>query len=428
MDDRLAEEYAQEVLKSVHEHFSILDQVLPRPIQVAMGEITLTINPLIVGISSRYLRDLIRKECYEKHKKILSFAVNDPHLAMSLLKYMETGNIDDLWKWHEQELIALAELTDQWDLKKLSDECQRVLCRYISKENVIERLISAQQLQKSILRDKCFLVFNASFKCAEIYPVVPEGLGFEFKNFLDEAMWVFDRLKGSITHLSFNEKLDDEDKIKKIVNQCSHLIGLNISSGDVWSRLFQCIPAQVQELNMARTEWLNDKVFRQLAEYAPQIKAMNLSENIQLTYLGFGDLRLFRDLEQLNLSNCNQLGESELSIVLQSAPHLVNLNVFGCKKLSDLAFYDLARYAKLLEVLDVSRTAILDGALIEIGHRCLKMRVMSLDHCLSISDWGLREFLKYAKNVIQISLKESLISEDTLTFIRKQYPLVDIKL
>jgi hypothetical protein len=421
MKARLGQRFAREIVRGIHQHFDLLSPLLPRPLTVSIEERSFDLNPLIVGTMCPFFRDLVRSEA-----KSLSLTDVDPALAAQGFAYMERGAIADLWKWSEKEIESLLNLSEKWGLEPLSNAAQVVLCRYATKENFIPKLLQSVKKGRKVLVAKCIDLFNDSAQGARLVNLLPEGLGFEFLDFLDKTLLLFEPLKQVITHLIVGGKLTLEEAFRKVMDQCPNLIGLDVSDSDAFSPYFSSIPNRVQELACARCLWLNDATLRDLTNSASQIRVLNLAQNTQLSYLGLGELKRFFNLRQLDLSRCHQLGDSELIIVLQAAPQLTSLRVFGCKKLTDQAFYDLAKRASHLQTLDLTRTAITDGGLIEIGTRCKALQSLHLDHCVAISDLGLRSFLRLAPQLQKLSFKESLLEEGAIEALREAFPKVEI--
>lgn len=426
LEDRLEEGFAEEIVRSIQNHYEILNPILPRPISLSYKEELFPINPLIAGIGSPYLHHLMRRDYQPMQENVLKLAEGDLEMIPYVLRYLEKGDIGDLWKWEEKRIETLLKICEKWRISKLADEAQHVLCRYVNHKNAVEKLISAQKLGRTIIRAKCIEIINENEIGIKLYSPAEDALGFEFGNFLDKALALFNQVKGVITHLSISGRLTLDETFEKVIHACPKLFGLDISGSDAVTPYLSSIPKQLQEINLSHCPWLNDFTLRMIAAIIPQVKTLNLAQDTQISYLGFGELKQFGELKSLDLSRCNQLSNSELAIVIQATRELIELKLISCKRLSDQAFYDLARKAPRLQSIDLSRTALTDGALIEIGTRLKELQSLHINHCVSLSDLGLFEFLKIARELRFLSAKESLIEDAVFRKLQKQFPRVEI--
>lgn len=424
IQDRLADEFANEVLKAVHLHYDILNPLLPEPFQMVIGTTEIPFNPLLIGQMSEYLHDRMQREFREHNSLVVNIKEVDPALADMAVTYMESGAIESLWKWSKEEVAPLLAIAEKWGLKGLSEECQRILCRYVTDENLTSSLLNAQKKGWELIKERCIELFNAHNEGAALSSHAPNALGFEFLDFRDKTWEQFEKVKAVVTELIVRGKLTLDPQFEKALLSCPKLFTLDLSDSEEWSPYLSKIPSQVQELAIARCAWLTDKTFRTLSDFIQQISLLNISQNTQLTYLGFGELKKFRGLKSLDISRMPTITESELLIILQSLPLLSEINLLGCKKLSDQAFYDLARRAPRLQKLNLARTSVTDGGLTEIGVRCAALENLTLDFCPNVSERGLADFLKAARNLRVLSFSNSRISQQTLENLMSKYPTI----
>jgi hypothetical protein len=142
--------------------------------------------------------------------------------------------------------------------------------------------------------------------------------------------------------------------------------------------------------------------------------------------MDIGALRGFEDLNSLNLGSCYQLGDQELGMIIEAHANLIELKLYGCKKLSDLCFENMGRKMAKMQILDVSKTSITDRGLIDLGARCKALHTLAANHCLGLSEFGVRGFLKNGFEMSHLSLKESLIEDAAIHSIEKDFPKVEI--
>lgn len=421
VQNRLAEIYVKTVVASLHDHYSILGALLPRPISIQAGNLKFATNPLVLGFMSPYFKSRLDKnvhvhEVSEKATELVEFA----------LKYLESGNAENLWRFEKPKVMELMLLAEKWGVLPLSRECEAVLRRYISRENVQEELVLAYQHGRHLLLERALEVFNEAFSHAKVFTNPEEPFAFEFLDFEEEAFEAFNFVKSMITHLHFKGELTLDPSFIKVIEQCPRLTGLVLRQSNESSPLFQQIPSKIHALDVSECAWLSDRELRQLISYVPAVFELKLAQDTQLTYRGFSELKNLRGLKSLNLSRCSQLKDEDLNLILQGSPGLVELNLYGCRKLSDEAFYEIARRAVHLQKLKVSRTLITDGGIATICSRCHELGALELNHCLNITEGALFDSLKLAKQLKSLSIKDNRLNAKSVQALKDSYPNIEI--
>lgn len=422
--DKLDLSLAVRIRNAFQEHYPILHTLLPKNISLQIKGELFPVNSLILGSYSLYLKDLILKECRDKSKKTLTLANISESEVNYLIDYMDTGKFKDLWRFEKKELISLLKVASKLQLYELSKECQLILKRYLSRENVVDTLTEAINRHWIYLKEEACLFFNHLELGANLYSFENKDLGFEFFTFLDKTWEVFLRLAPKITHLIVKGKLSLEMRFDEALKKCPNLSGLDLSATELESPFLNSIPGNLRELNVGRCQWLTDENFFNLNRVCPNLQQLDLSQDTQLTYKAFGSLKKFGSLKSLTLSYCHQIGDEELALVLESCPGLIELNISGCKKLTESALLNTTTSLPRLITLSAERTGINDRVLNEIGNKLIFLEKLDLTHCLNITDRGVGDLLRKTKSLKELNLRECRLSSDTLKLFKDQFPKI----
>lgn len=424
--DRINESYLKTIILSFQEHYSILESYMPRPVNLQFKDIEIAVNPFIIGVLSPFLRSLLKKAVQEKNARVIQAPEAPLELVQFVLHYLESASVEGLWKFEKPTVLKLLELAEKWGVIGLIEECQEVLKRYISQENISNELLLAIKMKRWVLLEKCKDVFNEKFIDGRILSCEESVFIFEFVNFDERALLAFDVVKNQVTHLCFKGDLIQDEKFTSSMKQSPKLIGLILSETNEWSPFFPEIPKKVYFLDVSKCAWLGDNELRLLLGLIPQISVLKLAENTQITYRGFAELKNLYGLKSLSLEKCSQLDNDALNLILQGTGGLTELNLHGCRKLSDISFYELGKRAPHLVNLVLSRTIIADGALADICFKSQELAKLELDHCLNITEASLFECLRLAKALKILSIRDNRLDERAIRDLRKQYPNVDI--
>ena len=131
---------------------------------------------------------------------------------------------------------------------------------------------------------------------------------FEFLDFSEESLKLFLRLNP--THLIC--ALTEDPQFPKVLS--SKIISLDLTGSPSFHLPF---PARMQELNLSMCDWLSEKTIRPL----DSLLILKLRSNTQLLYTFWQALYSFPNLEELDISHCHQVGDEELKIIANAAPH-----------------------------------------------------------------------------------------------------------
>ena len=147
---------------------------------------------------------------------------------------------------------------------------------------------------------------------------------------------------------------------------------------------------------------------------------MFLRKNTHLNYQFWGELAKFKQIVKLDLSNCTQIHDAELSIILRGLPFLKEFYLAGCKKINEGGFIELAKSLGKLTYLDVSRTNLSDTALVEIVSSCRYLTNLNSSSCPYLTEKGILAALKNS-SLQSLNINHCSVSELFIREIRSNY-------
>ncbi len=425
-EDQLFVDFAKKTVSSIHKHYTVLRSWIPDNITIEYGDHSVKANSLLWGTSSEFMRQQIRQECRDQHKKTLTFKDMPPVVFSQIEEFVNTGEVQNLWSKGQAEIVDVLHQAAEWHLSVLCQSCEEVLIKYITDGNVVDQLIIAFEEQWPYVRKACMERINRGNVGVKLRQVPLEHLSFEFVDFRDGALKIFERLRNHITHLLCGGSLPDQPEFSDVVNRCPKLICLDVSLSDAFTEKLLDIPENLQELGLGKCGWLSPKNLKKMIENCPQLTKIDFSSNIQLNYSSWGLLRNLKNLTKLDISLCHQVKDQDFKVILQACKNVTMFSLSGCTGLTDLAFFELAKHIPTLFVLDISRCHIYDGALIDLATKCPRLGSLNLSRCTTLSDKGIIEAVRNAPNLQYLNLTGSGISQSSIEKIRRLRPFLEL--
>lgn len=429
LQGRLNTEWIQRVARSIREHYFILRPYLPCNLTFEVQSKSLAVNSLLFMESSEFFHDLIRNRFFGN--QAMSISLNELPLDIfeMLQEFVSTGNVVSIWKHDQTALLRILQYATEVRVEGLMHLCADTLKRYLNRDNVVDLLIMSYEKSWKYLRDHCFDFLNeqswgVKFENPEAYQSAEHSekkfLVFEFREFSDTALGLFERLKFLITHLTCGGTLIEEAAFSIVIKACPQLRLLNISyTRDFSDRLYEIDPS-LQELDLSNCPWLSSDALRKMVAICPNLRRLALTSNVQLAFTGWGALQKLPHLTGLNISRCHQVHDQDFSLILRACPQLYELHLEGCRGLSERAFFELAKRLPQLYVLNVSRCHVSDAALIEIAMRCRNLRELYIARCKEITDKGLLQLMAHAHALKFLDAAACAISpalDETITLL-----------
>ena len=241
--DQLMIEFAYRLAVVFRRHPGVAAAYLPNNIIIKLQDADLSVNTLMYGSSSHYLKDLIRLECRDRmsdsiHLNTVPFDVFEP-----IHEYIMKGYSDSLSTISQTAGEQVLKLAQLWDLKDFVLECQKALKKWIHQDNVLDILLMSHKEGWLLLRASCYEFLNDLQLDVRLWDSPSETLKFEFLRFSENSLDIFQRLKMVITHLVFGGKTSEQPEFSQVVAICPGLIGLDLSYTDHFSDFLYDIPA-----------------------------------------------------------------------------------------------------------------------------------------------------------------------------------------
>lgn len=398
--DKIPFSHGVRAAKSIKKHFRILNRHLPEDICIHLKDEFVQMNSLLLTTSSAFFREVIAHECRDKKKRELSFLTVDREVFGPLKTYIYTGQIQDVWKATQEYIFTLLRQALAWHLKDAAEQCQQVLVKYITEDNVYDRLLMALQEHFDFIAEGAVNYINSLKNGVQLSIPSSEYLIFQFEDISDAALVCFERLQFHITELACTGKTAGNSSLPDLVVRCPHLQMLDISgTTESVPSLFD-LPKNLKGLNLSQSPWVHAETLVQLASLYPDLNRLDLARNYQLGFGAWGELIRFKKLKILNISYCHQIRNEDVAIILKAAHGLTELDIQGCIRIADMGFLNIGKSLPYLAVLNVSRSNITDAALIEIVTRCRDLVSIDISKCPHLTKKGIQAIARSKKLTI----------------------------
>ncbi|MGK5595539.1 MAG: BTB/POZ domain-containing protein [Parachlamydiaceae bacterium] len=419
---RLSNHVLKEVAQAIFSHSELMDSLCPKNIAIKIQKELYPVNSLLLSAQSNYLNMLILRQCRDRKKNSVTFPDIPYETIPFILRYFNTGQADQIWRLEEEEIKAILEVADILELETLSKECQNTLKRYINSRNLVDTLLLSHRKHWLYLKESCIDFFNQQEQGIILSFADKDSLNCEFSVFNDQTWRMFLKFNIWVTHLKLGGLLPMDEFFLKLLKNLPRLISLDLSGSEKMSPFLENIPKQVRELKLSRCQWLNDDRFRHLVRLFEDISALSLEQNTDLSYMGWSELRGLRNLKSLNLASCTQIGNRELSLILQAAPQLNEINLMNCPLISDSGFIELAQMLARLNRINLAKTSLTDLTVIELANHARFIEEANFSKNSQLTEKALEAFVKNEANLRLINLVGCKIPEGKQSILQMNYP------
>lgn len=424
--DKLLMPIAQKLANVLRKHYALISQFLPRNLTLKLEDRELSFNSLLLSSGSEVLREIVRRECRDKRKTSLNMGTISYSIFEVIEEFLTTGTYLELVRKDKKQIIKILKLAMEWDLEELSKGCQEHLIGYVDKENVFKTLLKAHEKKRVYLRAGCFDFLNRLNHGYRMEGKDAEELGFEFIDFNENSLDAFNLVKDFVTTLIARKKVSEDPQFASILKECPHLKGLTLSESVSLADTLDEIPKTLQELDLSLCDWLTSSTLDKMVHLCPNLTHLTLISDTKIDFDGWAHLKKLPLLRALNLTRCSQIGDNELSAILQSTPELVILNLEECKGISDHGFYELPNLNKNFIALNFSRTEISDQPLIELALKCDSLSLLNVTRCEKLTSVGIAEVARHAKLLKEFIITLCDVSKQTLASIKQSRPFLKI--
>lgn len=424
--DRLLMSFAQKLGKVIRAHFGEMNQFLPKNLTFKLKDNDVEVNSLLYGSRSEYLREMIRRECRDRHKTVLIFK-DLPYRIFSILdSFITKETYEDLIRLEKKEIYKTLRWSMQWQLDELTLACQEALKPYITPDNVFAILLTSHLKDRLRLRQLCYDFVNELKKGYRFDDRGPETLALEFLEFNEDSLAAFEKVKKYITHVITAGSVPEDRYFPLVIKQCPKLKCIDLSRTNQFFDNYKELPENLQELELSACLWLTNADLDTLIDQCPQLSRLVIQSDVRLDFEAWGALKKLTGLKILDLTRCSQVGDPDLGIILQGCPNLIVLTLEECRGLTDSGFTEMTEYNTKFTHLNLARTWISDQPLIELGSKCEDLIALDITHCENITSVGIVETARNAKNLREFHIAHCNVSKEALTEIQKMRPYLKI--
>lgn len=426
--DNLMMEFAQQLTKVLRKHTSIARMHVPLNVTLKLKDRELPISTLMYGSCSLFWKELIRLECRDRNSNVISLTEISYDVFTPIDEFITKGSVEGIHVKTKETVESILALSLIWNLPELGDACQRSLKKWINRDNMIETLIETHRNGWSILRAECMNYMNDLNLDFCFHDSKPEQLLFEFLRFTETSVDFFRRLNWLVTHLIFSGNTTADPTFSKLVNECPTLRGLDLSYSHLYTDYLQNIPSHLEELNLSSCNWINNETLSSMVEYCPQLKKLVIASDVNLNFEAWSVLGKLTQLKTLDINRCSQIEDDDLKLILQSCESLQSLSLEECRGITDEGFYHISIYNKNLVNLNLARTDLSDLPLIDIANKCVRLLTLDLTRCEKISEKGLLEAVRAAKALKELSIINCKIPEAAILNLKRIRPFLKVLL
>lgn len=422
---------ADRMMKVLQAHYSVLHPLLYfRPalffnMNISIKDQNFLVSSLFFGASSAYFWELFKQRFYNCHDELIITTVT-PELFKLLIEHVNKGVIADLWRHSKDDVLTLMKQARQWGLHKLVKECAHVVKRYINHENVIETMLQAHKQLFTKWKQDCFDVFNQQSWGLKCLPGRDTDLRIEVLNDNQETLDLLHQLAPWITHLTLGGTIGESPYFENMIDQCPKLIGIDLSGSIEYVDQFDYIPDHINELNLSNCSWLNSEYLAIASIEFPRLKTLILQSSSHLNYMSWGVLNNFKNLTTLNISYNQELIDEDLKLIVQSCPHLNELILEECHKITNRGIQEVVQNSKQLSALNISRCYNLTDKTLHELTKIPQLRDLEIVRCVEFTDQALIHFLNLSHSLKSINIQQCNFSPFVIEKIKKNFPLLEI--
>lgn len=427
MASTLPTTYFQEAAAAIRAHYEDLREIIPQNLALIISENSFPTNTLLLATSASFFSSLIHRQC--RIGKKTSIPLNNdkltPRLFSFVLEYVHTEAVELLWREEAEQILALHDLADSWNLEGLQQLCVEIYKRYLTEENVLKTLLQAHRKGWKAMRLQCMDFISSTDMGIYFVPGPIESLFFAFSQCHDKSRNLFLEAANAITHLICRGEIALHPFMSEAVGRCPLLRGIDIAASEEYPELLELLPGDLSYLNISESPWLDKDTFRALAISYPNVEKLILHRCNTISNGSWGILSRWALLRSLDISDCYRITDEELHLILKACPNIEELTLHNCKELSDAGLKPLSKQATI-QRLNLARTVVENETVIELAFRCHNLQQLDISYCEKISERAIWEVVKHGRALHKLVIHHCNLPIKVLAELQQRYPRLQI--
>lgn len=358
------------------------------------------------------------------HKMLFKLPDASSQYFDTIDSYICKGVTDEVYRKEKETVVQVLKQSLHWELHELAEACETFLKRYINRPNMVEMLLEAHQKGWQRLRQGCFEYINELKMGARFHPREKDRLAFEFLEFNDATLDLFEKLRPYVTDLIIGQDLAEEEPFVKVIKMCPKLVCLDLGHSRGYTDGMKEIPRLLPELALPACPWLEDEPLAALIQTCPNVRKLILTSDSRIGPQGWGKLQKLVQLRELDVTRCGQIGDEELKMILEACNGLVSLSMEDCRGVTEKGFFEIPKLNPRLTHLNLARCNINDEGLVELTAKCGKLVYLNLTRCERLTERGILALIGAAPALRTLDLTHCNIPSKVVDELQRRRPYI----
>lgn len=421
---RLQFHLVQRLAICVQKHREIILPILYMDLEIFVKDYTTKGNSLLYSSQSSNFRDLIQTAESPKNVLPLEFFDVPSDIFKLVEEYVNTGDVEHLWRYPQQFLRRVLMRSGQWHIRGLIQLVADVMRRYIDRDNAIEILWLAQNYVLPELKQACCEALNHMALGAQFESLGEADLAVTIYEFRDRTVPLLNEVATIISHLYLCEHSAETLEIRHLLARCNRLrvLVMRGSKGCDFD-IISLIP-NIRELDLSACPWLTDKVAAQILGRLPNLSILSLAENGQLGYEAFRPIAAtLKQLQILSCMYCAGFQDGFITMIARSCPSLSEINISWCPRITDVGLQALGSLAHEISVIDITHCIkVTDAGVRDLVRPLLNLEKLIMQHLPLVSEDGIYNIVALCPTLKVLDIRLCTVTEAGIAKIHKRNP------
>lgn len=257
-------------------------------------------------------------------------------------------------------------------------------------------------------------------------------------NISDDAVTALARNCPYLVEVNLNECYRvSSPGVAQLILRCKYLRELQLQQCiDLDSSTFTDIPQnafaeQLRALDLQGCEQINDSAVVRIINTAPRLRNLSLAKCRSITDKSvYAICRLGKNLHHLHLGHCAQISDMAVMQLIRSCNRIRYIDLANCVRLTDTSVQTLATLPKLKRIGLVKCHAITNRSVLALAeihgasHGTSSLERVHLSYCTNLTMYGVSRLLNGCRRLTHVSLTgvQEFLRRDLKTFCRLPPP------